>query len=74
MVSIGAVLGLFLVGMGCVCLLDRDTVWQWTEAGNRAGGHTSERTSEWDLVTRACGLGCLALGLLHLAMSHALVV
>lgn len=67
MTSVGAILGLFLTMLGCICLFDRNAVWRWTEAGNRAWSRTSERTPEWDAVTRVCGTGYVLLGLVWIA-------
>ena len=71
MASVGAILGLFLIVVGFACLFDRNTVWQWTEVGNRTSNYTSERTPEWDAVTQTCGVGCVLLGIMHLALQLA---
>ncbi len=74
MTSVGAILGLFLAVMGFACLFDRNTVWHWAEAGNRAWSYTSERTPEWDTVTRACGVGSVLLGAVWIAQALVAVV
>ena len=69
MTSVSAIVGLFLTMLGCICLFDRNLVWHWTEAGNRAWDHASERTPQWDAVTRACGVASVLLGCVWLAQA-----